>query len=105
MDSSIWQDLRILSTVVCIEPGVDFHEEMLESYLIKPKPVIWGNFYEPVAGETHLETVSRCYPNLLEWRSDRYRDMAHVVLPFETTKPLEVSGNLLDLIRSELTAA
>lgn len=51
-------------------------KQMIKLYFDDPKPVIWGNKYTKIASETELESIHRCYPLLLKYRSGLYRKLA-----------------------------
>lgn len=67
--------------VVNIDVGEDSLDEMVEKYFTHPKPVIWGDAYQPQDGESEEEALRRCYPELLRTRLKAYRDFAHVTIP------------------------
>jgi hypothetical protein len=69
---------------VYLEAAADHMEHLFKDYISHPKPVIWGNLFAPHAHETPQETLRRCYPALLDFRARRYKDMAHITIPYTT---------------------
>ena len=68
--------------VVNIDVGEDSLKEMEERYLREPKPVIWGTIFEKHKQESEADALARCYPLLLKDRIEKYRDFAHLSIPF-----------------------
>jgi len=75
--------LRELSTIVLLDAPTSLQEELYHQYLANPKPVIWGEMYKPLDGESPEEALARCYPLLLKSRSEMYQRHAHVVLDYD----------------------
>ena len=61
-----------LSRVVYIEMPQFLQDEMVRRFIQNPKPVIWGQVYTQRKNETGPEALVRCYPRLLEYRSQKY---------------------------------
>ena len=80
---AILDSLRAQTRIVYFEAPKSHGVELFRSYISHPKPVIWGDSYIPQAGETPEQTLKRCYPALLQYRAQRYREIAHVTIPFE----------------------
>ncbi|MBY0294130.1 hypothetical protein K2Q08_02245 [Patescibacteria group bacterium] len=73
--------LRENCLIINIDAGEGTIAQMMEQFLIEPKPLIWQEFFSPVEGESERETIERCYPKLLEGRLKKYRALAHVTIP------------------------
>jgi shikimate kinase len=73
--------LKEQTLVLYIEADEQIKKQMFAQYLLKPKPVVWGEIYQPYEGETGGETLKRCYPDLLKYRSSRYAHYADVTIP------------------------
>lgn len=82
LDKQLLRNLKELSTIVLLDAPNDVQEELRQKYLANPKPVIWGNAFQQLAGETPEEAVARCYPLLLKNRNQKYRELADVVLDY-----------------------
>lgn len=72
------QKLKQLTRVVYLETSESIIEKMINLYLADPKPVIWGNLYKPLPGEDKMETLKRCYPELLRYRVNLYGKLADI---------------------------
>jgi shikimate kinase len=79
----ILTELRQSTRVVYIEATNAHIKTLFKNYITHPKPVIWGDCYVPVTGETEKQTLRRCYPELLHERMRRYKKLAHVCVPLE----------------------
>lgn len=75
--------LRENCLIVNIDAGEGTIAQMMEQFLLEPKPLIWQNFFSPIKGESERETIERCYPNLLKDRLEKYRALAHITIPVE----------------------
>lgn len=84
LDPVVRDELQERSVMVYLEISPEAQAEMIERYFQYPKAVIWGEHFLPRAGETTEQTIRRCYPALLAWRTQRYRELADVVIPYHT---------------------
>jgi shikimate kinase len=75
--------LKKLTHVLYFEASIDHVDRLFKQYLANPKPVIWGESYTPTSDETPGDSLERCYPELLNYRAARYRDWAHIMVPYE----------------------
>ncbi len=76
-------ELRATTRIIYLEASEDHIKTLFRRYTAHPKPVIWHESYKPETGESPQQTLKRCYPELLRDRARRYRDIAHVIIPFE----------------------
>ncbi len=82
-DKTILDDLQKLSTVIYLEIPESKRRELYREFLQNPKPIIWGDSYQPQTGETEKETLARCYNDLLAYRARRYKEIANLTIPFD----------------------
>lgn len=95
--------LRGLTKTVHLKLPVEKHDELFEAYLNDPKPVIWEGKFKPRKGETHQNTLRRCYRELLSFRNERYSSMADCVLDYSFHhSPHREVEELLDSLASSL---
>ncbi len=73
----ILSKLLEISRVIYLETSQSVQKEMYELYIRDPKPVIWGTSFNKKIGETDMEALARCYPQLLEYRSKKYAQHSH----------------------------
>ena len=87
--------------VVHLDVGEKKVDELIERFFAVPKPVIWGEFFKPKAGESAHKTLARCYPDLLQERLKRFRADAHVNVPVQTMD-LKKADSVVGRIRDAL---
>jgi shikimate kinase len=78
----IMNRLRELSCIVHLSVSQDHHIEMLEKYINKPRPVLWGDLYVKKSFETEKEALARSYEALLVYRETLYKKYAHHSIPY-----------------------
>lgn len=96
----ICRALQRLTQVVYIEPSKRVADQMLERYLLDPKPVIWGRQFKRRPGQTELQALTSSYPKLLDYRAKQYRKYAEIILPHESTSQLDFT--VLDFLHEVL---
>lgn len=82
----ILQELSARTRIVYIKASDRVKEKLYSDYLQNPKPVIWGESFNQKDGETEMEALGRCYPDLLAYRAQRYADLAHITLDYHTLR-------------------
>lgn len=55
-------------------------KQMVAQYFKDPKPVIWQHLYQPLLGEDSLESIKRCYVNLVNYRRKLYEKYADITV-------------------------
>lgn len=83
---------------LAIPPEV--HTQMLRKYIIKPRPVLWGNVFSKRQTETNEEALARCYPTLLTSREKLYERYANVSIDY--FKRIEEGFGVTDLLNEVL---
>ena len=78
---SALQRLRDSTLMVYLEATEDIRKLLFERYTSNPKPVVWGGSFSRNNGETEMEALKRCYPQLLEYRAARYKLLADITIP------------------------
>jgi shikimate kinase len=99
IDPTVRNKLKDLSLVVYIETPPDEQQKMFEKYLAEPKPVVFGDVFQPEAGETGEQTLARCYPKLLAKRSALYAEMADITILRPDLEDLHQANDFLNCIR------
>ncbi|MCL4365911.1 hypothetical protein M1437_01660 [Patescibacteria group bacterium] len=82
LQNSILNKLAKITRVIYLQIPDSFREKMYKIYLKHPKPVIWGNSFKKLKGETDMEALARCYPKLLAFRAKRYEKLADITLDY-----------------------
>ncbi len=76
INENIIRSLKRQVTFVYLCPPASYIDRMIQLYFDDPKPIIWGDAYHRKSGETRLQSIRRCYPALLQYRSTRYQILA-----------------------------
>ena len=79
----ICRRMQSLTTVVYLEATPTEEDLLIARYLSDPKPVLWGDRFAPLPGESAQETVARCYPQLIAHRKHMYERYAHRILSMD----------------------
>ena len=74
--------LKHKTTVVYLDTPQSVQDQAYKLYLSDPKPVYWGNSFYRLDIETNLEALGRCYPLLLKYRSDKYKQIADITIDY-----------------------
>lgn len=98
-EEALW-DLQAQAQVVYLAPPLDAFQTMLQAYLQNPRPLLWNGVYQPLSGESPVQTFERCYPQLLISRDALYRRYSHVTIPYAIHGKPEVSvETLLEMVQ------
>ncbi len=79
----IVEELKSLTDVIYMAASPQHVDRLFRNYIAVPKPVIWGDVFSRVEGETNEDALERCYAALLSSRARLYERMAEVIVPFE----------------------
>ncbi|MDP7630968.1 MAG: hypothetical protein QGF03_10425 [SAR324 cluster bacterium] len=97
---------KSLAMLVYLSTPPESSEQLYESFLNDPKPIVWQGRFTPRPGEkTNEATLARCLPELLESRRRDYSALANHHLDFQTLRQpgLEVQ-DFLHLATSKAVA-
>lgn len=100
MNEEILSGLKKRSRIIYLGVPDSQLEFMFQQYLNEPKPVIWGDSYQPQKNESKEQTLERCYPELISKRTELYYKYADVTLiidrenrdKFSTKRILQFAG-------------
>ena len=70
--------LRRQTCILHLQITPDQRAQLFARYLREPKPLIWGDAWQPRPGESVSDARRRCYPLLLEAREQAYADLAEL---------------------------
>lgn len=87
----ILHELRKYSQIIYLDTPQSVKEDMYQSYLGNPKPVLWGDVYRKRNGESDLAALKRCYLHLLEYRIKKYKEITHLTLDYFLLRALNFS--------------
>lgn len=99
---SICTKLKKCSLVICIEATENMKKKMFNQYLKKPKPVVFGDMFDPKKNETNTQTLKRCYRQLLNLRSTLYVEYADVIIPRKAIEKNIDVNQFISLIKRSL---
>ncbi len=96
------RQLQKNTLTVWIKATQDMKDAMFEKFLRHPKPIVWGKHYRPKPGESADQTIKRCYPELLKYRTRLYARHADVAIPYEFLDKNITGETLLERVKSYL---
>ena len=97
--------MREKTLVVLLEANESMRSEMFERFLQDPKPIVWGHSFSQRAGESEQEALARSYPELLAYRTEKYRALADVVIPYDIARDKSIRGQgFLQAIETHLVS-
>lgn len=100
IEGKIIDKLAKFTTIVYLDTPAKIRHQMCELYFKNPKPVVWGDNYKRIYGESPLNSLKRCYPNLLEYRCKKYKEYAHITLDyFLLRKPGFMTEDFVELLQ------
>src|SRR3974390_131170 len=75
--------MQNLTTVVYLEASRAEEDVLIARYLSDPKPVLWGNQFNQLPGESTQDAIARCFPKLIAHRKKLYERYAHEVVSMD----------------------
>ena len=102
LDPELLQALRQHTTIIHLAANPDMQQELYRQYLAHPKPVVWGDIYQPLDGELPEAALRRLYPTLLAHRSQQYNRIAHATISHNQLLDLASTEDFLDTIQHNL---
>ena len=79
---AILAKLRESTIIVHLSTPLEIQKAKLESYIQKPRPVLWRDLFMRRPDETNEQALARCYPLLLASRETQYERLAHVTMSY-----------------------
>ena len=70
------QKLKKLSKIIYFKAQKEDYQQMYETFIKDPKPIIWGDDFKALDILSDKENLKVCYPNLLQFRSQKYQELA-----------------------------
>jgi len=65
-------------------------DKMMEKFFLKPKTIVWGDFFKQKKDELPIDALRRSYPKLLNWRIEKFRELADIIIPGEITSSNQI---------------
>lgn len=85
-DRELLEKLKSLTLVIHFASPPEARREMLRAYMANPRPILWRGLFSVAAGESRRDAIRRCYEDLLESRELLYREIADVIIDYETRR-------------------
>ncbi len=93
--------LKEETIIIYLEATDEIRKLLFDRYISNPKPVVWGSSFNKLHGESDLDALKRCYPKLLEFRSQKYSQLADIIIPHHVLR--DTTGRqFLDEVRKRL---
>lgn len=103
LDPVLCSSLKSHSKLVYLKVPDEEIPQMFRQYLADPKPVVWKDMFSQQVGESNVQALSRCYPQLIESRMRLYEQYADIVLPMGLAARDNISTEqFLDRIKDAL---
>ncbi len=80
---SVLERLKHVSSIIYLDIPEEKKQEIYQEFLRNPKPIIWGDAFQPMKGESDDKALARCYQDLLTFRAKRYQKIADITIPFD----------------------
>ena len=93
LDQALCASLKNHSKMVYLQVPESDIKQMFRQYLADPKPVVWRDQFNMQPGESNVEALSRCYPELIESRMRLYESYADIVVPVGFTEREAISSD------------
>lgn len=102
LGKSIQKELKSLTTVIYIDTPESIRKQMFELYKKDPKPVIWGTMYKKQSTESNSDALERCYPQLLNYRTQEYAKLCGIVIDHHLINQSMTLKNLTQLVKEHV---
>lgn len=94
----VLQALQRQTCVIHLQATPAQREQLFARYLAEPKPLLWGDAWQPQPGEPVADARQRCYPLLLAARERAYAALAACSLPADLLSRPEGLDLLLEQV-------
>ncbi len=81
MQAEILEMLSQLTRIVYLDITPQDFDRMLHYYLENPVAIIWNGYFQPISEDSRSQTFARCYPQLIQSREQKYKELAHLTIP------------------------
>lgn len=92
LDNSAHEYLKNNFLIIQLDTPETIVEEMAQEFFRTPKPLVWGEHFSQKPGETKEEALKRCYPQLLNHRTQKYRSLADVTIPGSVSRSPDIDS-------------
>ncbi len=96
-------NLNQKTLIVYLRAPETMKEDMFKNYIENPKPVLWGESFNQQDNESTDDALARCYPELLDFRTNLYEKYANITIDFHEIYKQNLSAqDFLNLIKQKL---
>lgn len=100
-DPALLQQLRQCSTVIYLRIPDTLHPQLLSTYLLCPRPLIWNGLFSQAPDEQLQDTFRRCYTQLISQRERLYEQYSHLILEYSDYRRPEFSAeHVLQIVQA-----
>lgn len=101
--AGILNQLKKFTKIIYLDTPSKVQHKMYLSYIKEPKPVLWGDNYYKLDGESDSDALKRCYPEFLRYRVSQYRLWADITLDYHLLRN-DTFGikNFMTLLQSKI---
>ena len=92
MQNQILDKLSKSTSIVYLDITPQDFDRMLQYYLENPVAIIWNDYFQPIPTESRSQTFARCYPQLIQSREQKYKELAQLTIPPALHRGSDVSA-------------
>jgi shikimate kinase len=92
MKNDVKEFLQENFLIINLDVSKQMCRSMKEQFFISPKTIVWGNSFNQKEGENGLDAIRRCYPDLLNYRIEKYREWGELFIPGEVSNLKGLDG-------------
>ena len=96
--SELCEALQSQTLMIYLAASQKHIDQLFEKYIAEPKPVVFGNMFQPQDGEENNVTLARAYKNLLKERTELYEKYADVTLHSQDLANISSGEDFLALV-------
>ncbi len=98
----ILRKLRHYTKVIYLLTPLELYDQMLKSYMDKPRAILWRDIFNKLPHETNESALARCYPRLLFSRQQLYERYADITIDYYRYREEEFGINDLTRIVNDM---
>ena len=100
--SELCEALQSQTLMIYLAASQKHIDQLFEKYIAEPKPVVFGNMFQPQDGEENDVALARAYKNLLKERTGLYEKYADVTLHSQDLANISSGEDFLALVAKSL---
>ena len=101
LDETILRKLKKSVLLVYLALTPEVHNQMLQEYMKRPRPLIWNNLFHKLPGETNESALQRSYPVLITHREKLYDAYSDIRIAYGVHRQSNLSArDFMEIIES-----